>query len=92
MPSTPTAIFAFLPSSATGSAPWAPMPLIAVNGLVQSEPVGSMTATVSAPIATVDPGLSSAESDMITRAGSTAAIDDAVESTTSTRVPLCRMS
>ena len=92
MPSTPTATFAFLPSSATGSDPSAPMPLTAVKGLVHSVPDGSSTATVDAPIATVEPGARSAESESMTRAGSTAEIDASAVSTTMMREPLCRMS
>ena len=92
VPSTPTATFAFLPSSATGSAPCAPMPLTAVNGLAHRVPDGSSTATVDEPIATDEPGASEAESDRMTRAGSTAAIDEPTVSTIITRDPLCKMS
>ena len=68
------------------------MPLTAVNGLAQSVPDGSSTATVASPIATDEPGASVAESARMTRAGSTAAIDEPTVSTIITRDPLCKMS
>ena len=68
------------------------MPLTAVNGLAHSDPDGSRTATVPEPIAISEPGATSAESDMMTRAGSIAEMADAVLSTTSTREPLCSRS
>ena len=92
VPSTPTAMRAFSPSSATGSEPSAPMPLTAVNGAIQREPAGSITATVSAPSAADEPGARSAESDRMTRAGSIVEMVDPTGSATRMRDPLCRMS